>query len=102
MSDARDRLIDGGAELLRFGSTPAPLVTTIAVLDAFLARPDDLLAVMCEAGVLEQVGWYRGDTHRSVNEAMVKTTVAGRLSFIEEGPFAGDVPVYRRTEEGKP
>ena len=54
MSDARDGLMEAarGRELPKWSARNA--------LDAFLSRPDDLLAVLVEAGVLERkssAGW---------------------------------------------
>lgn len=58
---ARDELLDAGARAINSRDPARQVVVPLGVnlapaaLDAFLAHPDDLLAVMVEEGVLEQV-----------------------------------------------
>ncbi len=105
MSEHRDSLIETGenaisARWLDAGLTPDsglsdPELDSETVLDAFLAHPDDLLAVMVEAGAMEQAdpgemryrrqrtGWYEW-----------------RKGNSEDAPRGWPVTFYRRTTEG--
>lgn len=78
MSEARERLIEDVAEHMGWIATdPAD-----AALDAFLSRPDDLLAVLIES--------HGAD---GVLDALVKAGWLGET--CEYGSMA---PAYRRTE----
>jgi len=62
MSDARERLIEAGSpDSKKDGWGLMKRGLAADCLDAFLASPDDLLAVLVEAGILERLNTMADD-----------------------------------------
>lgn len=90
MSDARDRL-----EMWASGLVPSNVVSRRAAeqaLDAFLARPNDLLAVLVEAGVLVPAGYSHARP----------TGMAPYVVHWEPVEGTSNAQVYRRTDQPTP